>query len=146
MDETAVQQKTSKTQSESRRILHTMIRVGDMTRSISFYTDVLGMKVLRVLEQPDEGYALTFLGFGEESETCVLELTYNYGVSKYDLGSGYGHVAIGVDDCAQACAEVKSCGGEVTLEPIPLKGTNEVIAFVSDPDGYQVELIQRSAA
>jgi len=128
-----------------RRILHTMLRVADMARSVSFYTDVMGMRVLRTLEQPHEKYSLTFLGFGDESSTCVLELTYNYGVSVYDLGTGYGHIAIGVTNCNQACAEIKARGGRITLEPTPLEGTDEVIAFASDPDGYQIELIQRPA-
>ena len=144
MDEAVVPQTGNK--AGSKRILHTMIRVGDMQRSVNFYTDVIGMKVLRVLDQPDEDYSLTFMGFGDEADTCVLELTYNYGVSAYDLGAGYGHMAISVDDCAQACAQVKSLGAEITLEPTPLNGTDEVIAFVSDPDGYQIELIQRPAA
>ena len=101
------------------------------------------MSVLRTLEQPEERYSLTFLGFGDESETCVLELTYNHGISQYDLGTGYGHLAIGVSDCFQACEEIKARGGTITLQPVLLKGANEVIAFVSDPDGYQIELIQR---
>lgn len=104
------------------------------------------MRVLRTLDQPEENYSLAFLGFGEESETCVLELTYNYGVSKYELGSGYGHIAIGVSDCRKACDDIRARGGEITLEPCPLKGSDEVIAFVSDPDGYQVEIIQRGVA
>ena len=126
-----------------RRILHTMLRVSDMSRSVSFYAHVMGMRVLRTLEQPEDNYSLTFLGFGDESDTCVLELTYNYGVSQYELGTGYGHIAIGVKDCYQACADVKVSGGRITQEPGPLKGSTEVIAFVSDPDGYQIELIQR---
>ena len=105
----------------------------------------MGMKVLRTFEQPEENYSLTFLGFGIESDTCVIELTYNYGVSQYDLGTGYGHIAIGVNDCYAACADIKARGGRITLEPSPLKGGNEVIAFVSDPDGYKIELIQRPA-
>lgn len=127
----------------SPRMLHTMLRVGDMERSVNFYTDVLGMRVLRTLEQPEESYSLTFLGYDDESRTSVLELTYNYGVSQYDHGGAYGHIAIGVRDCRKACDAVKARGGEVTLEPVPLQGSNEVIAFVADPDGYQVELIQR---
>ena len=128
---------------EARRILHTMLRVGDMTRSVSFYTDVIGMRVLRTLDNPEEQYSLTFLGFGAESETCVLELTYNYGVTRYELGTGYGHVAIGVKDIHRACAEIRERGGEIVMEPSSLKGTSEIIAFVSDPDGYKIELIQR---
>lgn len=126
-----------------KRILHTMLRVGDITRSVEFYTQVIGMKVLRTFEQPEEKYSLTFLGFGEESDTCVLELTYNYGVSKYSKGNAYGHIAISVDDCYTACANIKSRGGKVTREAGPLLGSNEIIAFVSDPDGFEIELIQR---
>lgn len=126
-----------------KRILHTMLRVGDIQRAVDFYTHVIGMRVLRTLDQATEKYTLVFLGFGDESDTCALELTYNYGVSEYDMGNAYGHVAIAVDDCLAACAEVKSKGGKVILEPTPLKGSNEVIAFVLDPDGYQIEFIQR---
>ena len=128
---------------DKQRILHTMLRVGDMARSISFYTQVMGMRVLRRFEQPEENYSLAFLGFGDEANTCVLELTYNHGVSHYDLGTGYGHIAIAVRDCYQACADIKARGGKITREPGPLKGGNEVIAFVLDPDGYSIELIQR---
>ena len=128
---------------DRRRILHTMLRVGDMARSLSFYTHVMGMRVLRTFEQPEQNYSLTFLGFGDEADTCVLELTYNHGVSQYDLGTGYGHIAIGVQDCYQACDDIKSRGGRITREPGLLKGSTEVIAFVSDPDGYKIELIQR---
>jgi len=122
-----------------------MLRVGDMQCSVRFYTQVMGMRVLRTFEQPEENYSLTFLGFGDESTTSVLELTHNYGVCQYDLGTGYGHVAIGVKDCYQACAEIRARGGNITREPGPLKGGNEVIAFVSDPDGYPIELIQQPA-
>ena len=125
------------------RILHTMLRVGDMQRSIDFYTGVLGMRVLRTLEQPEERYRLTFLGYGDESDTCVLELTDNEGIASYELGSGFGHIAIGVDDCHRACTEIKKRGGRITREPVPLKGSNEMIAFLVDPDGYPIELIQR---
>jgi len=125
------------------KILHTMLRVGDMQRSIKFYTQVLGMKVLRTLDQPDENYRLTFLGFGKESDNCALELTYNYGISEYDMGNAYGHIAIAVKDCHLACAEIRKLGGKITLAPCPLKGSSEIIAFVSDPDGYQIELVQR---
>lgn len=128
---------------KTKRILHTMLRVTDMQRSIIFYTQVIGMRVLRTLNQPTKNYSLTFLGFGEESETCVLELTYNYGISNYNMGNAYGHIAISVDDCNTACAEVKSKGGKVTLEPERLLGSNETIAFIVDPDGYPIELIHR---
>lgn len=125
------------------RMLHTMLRVGDMQRSVDFYTQILGMKVLRTLDQPAEKYSLTFLGFGEESNTCVLELTYNFGVSKYEMGNAFGHIAISVDNCQAACSEIQAKGGKITLEAKPLLGSNEIIAFVADPDGYQIELIQR---
>ena len=125
------------------RILHTMLRVGDMQRSVRFYTQVLGMKVLRQLDQPDEKYALTFLGFAEESDSCVLELTYNSGVSAYELGTGFGHIAISVHDCKAACAEIKAKGEKVILDAKLLAGSNEMIAFLVDPDGYKIELIQR---
>lgn len=127
------------------RILHTMLRVGDLKKSIQFYTQILGMKVLRELDQPDEEYSLTFLGYGNESDTCVLELTYNYGVTTYDHGNAFGHIAIGVENCRQSCEEIRARGGKITLEPTPLKGANEIIAFLEDPDGYSVELIQRPA-
>ena len=125
------------------RILHTMLRVGDMQRSINFYTNVIGMRVLRTLDQPTEKYILVFLGFGEESDTCVLELTYNYGTSDYDMGNAFGHIAISVDDCYTACTDVKLSGGEIILEPMLLQGSAETIAFVVDPDGYHIELIHR---
>jgi len=126
-----------------KRILHTMLRVGDIQRSIHFYTHVIGMRVLRTLEQPTENYTLAFLGFGDESDTCVLELTYNHGTSEYSMGTAYGHIAISVDDCDTACVEIKSKGGQISLEPKKLQGSNETIAFVVDPDGYQIELINR---
>lgn len=128
------------------RILHTMLRVGDLQRSIDFYTNVLGMRVLRTTDRPEQKYKLAFVGYGDESEQAVLELTYNYGVGKYDLGSGYGHVAIAVDDVAAACAAVRAStaryGGNVTREAGPVKGGTTVIAFVEDPDGYKIELIE----
>lgn len=126
-----------------KRILHTMLRVGDLQRSINFYTNVIGMRVLRTLEQPTERYSLAFLGFGDESDTCVLELTYNYGQTEYNMGNAFGHIAISVDDCDAACTDIKSKGGGITLEPTQLQGTNETIAFAVDPDGYQIELIHR---
>lgn len=125
------------------RILHTMLRVGDLDRSIKFYTEVLGMKVLRTTDRPEQKYSLAFVGYDEENRAAVLELTYNYGVDKYDLGSAYGHVAIAVDDAGKACAEVKKRGGKVTREAGPVKGGTTVIAFVEDPDGYKIELIER---
>jgi len=120
-----------------------MLRVGDMQRSIDFYTQVLGMKVLRTTDRPDQKYALAFVGYDEESRATVLELTYNYGVDRYDLGSAYGHVAIEVDDAAKACEAVRAKGGKVTREAGPVKGGTTVIAFVEDPDGYKIEFIER---
>lgn len=125
------------------RILHTMLRVGNLQRSIYFYTQVIGMQVLRTFDQPEEKYSLTFLGFKKESETCVLELTYNYGISKYELGNAYGHIAIGVADIQQTVTDFKKQNVQFSLEPTQLKGSNEIIAFLTDPDGYQVELIER---
>jgi len=128
------------------RILHTMLRVGDLARSIDFYTGVLGMRVLRTTDRPDQKYTLAFVGYGDESQHAVLELTYNYGVDRYDLGSAYGHIAIAVDDAAAACAAVKAKGGTVTREAGPVKGGTTVIAFVQDPDGYKIELIESRRA
>ena len=125
------------------RILHTMLRVGNLQCSIDFYCKVMGMRVLRTLDQPEDRFTLTFLGYGDESETCVLELTYNYGVERYVLGSAFGHIAIGVEDCEQACSDVTARGGEVVYGPATMDGLNEMIAFVKDPDGYQVELVER---
>ena len=120
-----------------------MLRVGDMPRSVDFYTSVLGMKVLRANDRPDQKYSLTFVGFGDESEGSVLELTYNYGVEKYDVGSGFGHIAIEVPDAYKACDTIKAKGGRVTREAGPVKGGSTVIAFAEDPDGYKIELIER---
>ena len=128
------------------RILHTMLRVGDLQRSIRFYTDVLGMRVLRTTDRPEQKYTLAFVGYGEESGNAVLELTYNYGVDKYDLGSAFGHVAIEVPDAAAACEAVRGKGGKVTREAGPVKGGTTVIAFVEDPDGYKIELIEHAGA
>jgi lactoylglutathione lyase len=125
------------------RILHTMLRVGDLQRSIDFYTSVMGMKVLRTTNRPEQKYTLAFVGYGDEAEHAVLELTHNYGIEKYDLGTGYGHIAIEVDDAAAACSAVKGKGGNVTREAGPVKGGTTVIAFVQDPDGYKIELIER---
>ncbi len=129
------------------RILHTMLRVGDLRRSIDFYTGVLGMRLLRTTERPDQQYSLAFVGYGDESDGAVLELTYNHGVERYDLGTAYGHVAIEVPDAAAACAAVRAKGGgSVTREAGPVKGGSTVIAFVQDPDGYKIELIERRRA
>ena len=125
------------------RMLHTMLRVGDLDRSVKFYTEVLGMKCLRTTDRPDQKYSLAFVGYDDEEKTAVLELTYNYGVDRYELGTAYGHVAIAVADAAKACAEVKRRGGKVTREAGPVKGGTTVIAFVEDPDGYKIELIER---
>jgi len=125
------------------RILHTMLRVGNLQRSIDFYTQIMGMKVLRTLDQPDEKYTLIFLGFGEESKTCVLELTYNYDVHTYEVGNAYGHIAIGVSDIQQVTTDIKRRGIQFSLEPTQLKGSDEIIAFITDPDGYEIELIER---
>ena len=125
------------------RMLHTMLRVGDLDRSVKFYTEVLGMKCLRTTDRPDQKYSLAFVGYDDEEKTAVLELTYNYGVDKYELGTAYGHVALAVSNAAKACEEVKRRGGKVTREAGPVKGGTTVIAFVEDPDGYKIELIER---
>jgi lactoylglutathione lyase len=127
------------------RILHTMLRVGDLQRSVKFYTEVLGMKLLRTTDRPEQKYSLAFVGYDGEDRSAVLELTYNYGVERYDLGSAFGHVAIEVPDVKKACERVKSQGGKVTREPGPVKGGTTVIAFVEDPDGYKIEFIERRA-
>jgi len=125
------------------RILHTMLRVGDLERSLRFYSEVLGMRLLRRNDYPDGKFTLAFVGYGEESQTAVLELTYNWGVDKYEIGNAYGHVAIAVDNVYKACEEVKKRGGKVTREAGPMKHGTTVIAFVEDPDGYKIELIER---
>jgi lactoylglutathione lyase len=127
------------------RILHTMLRVGDMQRSLDFYTKVLGMKLLRTTDRPEQKYSLAFVGYDDEARAAVLELTYNYGVDRYDLGNAFGHIAIGVPDVAAACDRVRKAGGKVTREPGPVKGGTSVIAFVEDPDGYKIEFIERRA-
>jgi lactoylglutathione lyase len=130
------------------RFLHTMLRVGHLQRSIDFYTQVLGMTVLRTTDRPDQQYSLTFLGYGRNPEHAELELTYNYGVEKYELGTAYGHIAIGVDDIKATCQAVRdkalALGGAITREPGPVKGGDTMIAFITDPDGYKIELIERS--
>ncbi|MET3136186.1 lactoylglutathione lyase [Undibacterium sp. GrIS 1.2] len=128
------------------RLLHTMLRVGNLQSSIDFYTEVLGMKLLRTSDNPEYKYTLAFVGYGNNPDHAELELTYNYGVEKYDLGSAYGHIAIAVPDAYKACDAVKARGGNVTRESGPVKGGKTVIAFVQDPDGYKIELIERKTA
>ena len=125
------------------RILHTMLRVGDLQRSIDFYTRVLGMRLLRTTDRPDQKYSLAFVGYGENPDHAELELTYNHGVSEYEMGTAYGHIALLVEDAYAACEKIKAAGGNVTRNAGPVKGGRTVIAFVTDPDGYKVELIQR---
>jgi lactoylglutathione lyase len=127
------------------RILHTMLRVGDLQRSVRFYTEVLGMKLLRTTERPEQKYSLAFVGYDTEERSAVIELTYNYGVERYEMGGAFGHIAIGVPDVAGACAKVRGAGGKVTREAGPVKGGGSVIAFVEDPDGYKIEFIERRA-
>ncbi len=124
------------------RILHTMLRVGDLQRSIDFYTRLLGMQLLRTVDRPDQQYTLAYLGYGSNPDHAELELTYNYGVNQYEMGSAYGHIAIAADDIRQACEDIRAAGGTITREPGPVKGGNTLIAFVQDPDGYKIELIQ----
>ncbi|MGF6739983.1 lactoylglutathione lyase [Paraburkholderia atlantica] len=125
------------------RILHTMLRVGDLDASIRFYTEVLGMRLLRKNDYPDGKFTLAFVGYEDESEDAAIELTYNWDTSKYELGTGYGHIALEVDDAYAACEQVKKRGGVVTREAGPMKHGTTVIAFVADPDGYKIELIQK---
>ena len=126
------------------RILHTMLRVGNLQRSIDFYTQVLGMRLLRSSENPEYHYSLAFLGYGTNPEHAELELTYNWGVDSYELGTAYGHIALGVPEAYAAVEKIKAAGGNVTREAGPVKGGTTVIAFVTDPDGYKIELIQRA--
>ncbi len=125
------------------RILHTMLRVGDLQRSIDFYTNVLGMKLLRTSDNPEYKYKLAFLGYGSNPDHAELELTYNYGVDSYDMGTAYGHIAISAEEIYATCDTVRAAGGNITREPGPVKGGTTVIAFITDPDGYKVELIER---
>lgn len=124
------------------RLLHTMLRVGNLDSSIAFYTEVLGMQLLRRHEYPEGKFTLAFLGYGPESDQTVIELTYNWGVESYELGSAFGHLAIGVDDIYATCEAVKARGGKVVREPGPMKHGSTVIAFIEDPDGYKIEFIQ----
>jgi lactoylglutathione lyase len=127
------------------RMLHTMLRVGDLQRSIDFYTSMLGMTLLRTTDRPEQKYSLAFVGYGSNPDHAEIELTYNYGVDHYELGSAFGHIAIAVSDAAATCARIKAAGGMVTRDAGPVKGGSTVIAFVQDPDGYKIELIERSA-
>lgn len=128
------------------RLLHTMLRVGDLQRSIDFYTQVLGMRLLRTRENAEYKYTVAFVGYTEESEGAVIELTYNWGVDSYDLGSAFGHLALGVDNVAQTCDEIRQAGGKVVREAGPVKGGASIIAFVEDPDGYKIELVESKQA
>jgi lactoylglutathione lyase len=128
------------------RLLHTMIRVGDLQRSIDFYTKVLGMQLLRTVENPEYKYTLAFVGYGTNPEHAEIELTYNWGTDRYEMGTAFGHIALGVLDVAAACERIKAAGGNVTREAGPVKGGSTIIAFVTDPDGYKIELIQRLGA
>lgn len=125
------------------RILHTMIRVGNLQRSIAFYTEVLGMRLIRSQDYPEGRFTNTFVGYGEESDGATIELTHNWDTAAYELGNGFGHIALEVDDAYAACAEIKARGGKVTREAGPMKHGTTVIAFAEDPDGYKIELIQR---
>lgn len=126
------------------RILHTMLRVGDLDKSITFYTDVLGMTELRRKEYPDGKFTLAFLGYGDEANNTVLELTYNWGVEQYEIGTAFGHIAIGVSDVYDACEKMKQVGGKIIREAGPMNAGDTIIAFLEDPDGYQIELIGRA--
>lgn len=125
------------------RLLHTMLRVGDLQRSINFYTQAMGMQLLRITQRPEQQYDLAFVGFGNNPEHAEIELTYNYGVSSYDLGTAYGHIAIGVPNVVARCEQIRAAGGTITREPGAVKGGSTMIAFVQDPDGYKIELIER---
>lgn len=126
------------------RLLHTMLRVGNLQRSIDFYTRILGMKLLRTSENPEYKYSLAFVGYGNNPDHAEIELTYNHGVENYEMGNAYGHIALGVPDAYAACLKIKESGANVTREAGPVKGGTTVIAFVTDPDGYKIELIQRA--
>lgn len=128
------------------RLLHTMLRVGDLQRAIDFYTQVLGMQLLRTTDRPDQKYSLAFVGYGGNPGQAEIELTYNHGVDHYEMGTAYGHIALGVPDVYGACDKIRAAGGKITREPGPVKGGSTVIAFVVDPDGYKIELIERQEA
>jgi lactoylglutathione lyase len=124
------------------RVLHTMLRVGNLEKSLHFYTDIMGMKLLRKEEYPEHEFTLAFVGYGDESETAVIELTHNWDTESYDLGKGYGHIAIGVDDVYKTCDKIKEMGGNIVREAGPMQGSDLVLAFVEDPDGYKVEILE----
>lgn len=124
------------------RLLHTMLRVNNLEDSLKFYCDILGMKLLRQKDYPSGKFTLAFVGYGDEADTAVIELTYNWGVEQYELGNAYGHIALGVDNIYESCEKIKNLGGKVTREPGPMKHGSTVIAFVEDPNGYKIELIQ----
>ena len=126
------------------RLLHTMLRVGDLDKSIAFYTEVLGMTLLRRKDYPDGQFTLAFVGYGNEAENSVIELTYNWGVDHYELGTGYGHIALEVEDVYKACEDIRVRGGKITREPGPMKHGTRILAFVEDPDGYKIELLSPS--
>ncbi len=124
------------------RLLHTMLRVGDLQRSIDFYTRIMGMKLLRTTDRPEQKYTLAFVGYASNPDQAELELTFNYGVAAYESGTAFGHIALGVPDVRAACEKIRAGGGTITREPGPVKGGSTVIAFVTDPDGYKIELIE----
>ncbi len=126
------------------RLLHTMLRVGNLDRSVKFYTELLGMKLLRTTDRPEQKYAMAFVGYGANPDHAELELTYNYGVDSYELGTAYGHIALGVPNVQAACEAIRAAGGLITRESGPVKGGTTMIAFVADPDGYKIELIERA--
>ena len=128
------------------RMLHTMLRVGNLDRSIKFYTEVLGMKLLRQSDNEEYKYSLAFVGYGEETDETVIELTYNWGVESYELGTAYGHIALEAEDIYATCEALRAAGAKITREPGPVKGGTTVIAFVEDPDGYKIELINKKDA
>jgi lactoylglutathione lyase len=128
------------------RLLHTMIRVGNLQRSVDFYTQVLGMRLLRTSENQEYKYSLAFVGYSDESTGSVIELTYNWGVDSYEMGTAFGHLALGVDNVADTCEQIRRAGGKVTREAGPVKGGSTIIAFVEDPDGYKIELIENKQA
>jgi lactoylglutathione lyase len=132
-------------ETDTMRLLHTMLRVGDLDRSLSFYTKVLGMKLLRRKDYPEGRFTLAFVGYGQEADHTVIELTHNWGTDRYEMGNAYGHIAIGVEDVYRACVEVKAAGGKVVREAGPMKGGTAILAFVEDPDGYKIELLEERA-